>query len=78
MSPVKHLYIESDSSESIAKIVEQCKSSKLAVVQSEYLNQCEKQKLRPSIRITVNRQLSDEDISFAFETLERVSNEVLQ
>lgn len=50
---------------------------KLALVCAEYLQQVETNCPRASIRITANRLLTDADIDFVYETIERVSTAVL-
>lgn len=49
----------------------------IAVIESRYLENLEKQPIRYSIRITVNRLLIDNDIKHAFDVIESVANEVL-
>ncbi|XP_055703081.1 serine palmitoyltransferase 1 [Phlebotomus papatasi] len=82
ISPVKHLYLKEAKSTkaevtAMSDIVEKCISRGLCLVNSQYLGHIEKKCPRPSIRITVNRLLSDEDIVFVYETLESVCKEVL-
>lgn len=55
----------------------QAHKAKLALVSSEYLEQVEKIYPRPSIRIAVNRLLTNEDIDFAFDTLNRISKTIV-
>lgn len=83
LSPVKHLYLRceetspTDEDALLRRIVDKCIDNRLALVKAEYLQQLEKFRQRPSIRITVNRLLSEADINEAFNTLERVSKSVL-
>lgn len=82
LSPVKHLYIRSEMNEEdedklLQEIVDKCIQNCLALVKPPYLKQVEKFCPRPSIRITVNRLLTEADIQQAFKTLERVSKAVL-
>lgn len=56
----------------------QCTTAGLALVAAEYLEEKELSPCpRPSIRIAVSRLLSADDVRFAFETLERISQRVL-
>ncbi|XP_059608632.1 serine palmitoyltransferase 1 [Phlebotomus argentipes] len=82
ISPVKHLYIRQEKSSKaevtlLTDIVEKCISRGLCLVNAQYLAHIEKKCPRASIRLTVNRLLTDEDMAFAFETLESVSKEIL-
>lgn len=83
VSPVKYLYLRTDASgedeqdEILRKIVDKCIQNRLALTKSEYLKDIEKFCPKPSIRITVNRLLTEADINEAFNTLERVSKAVL-
>lgn len=82
ISPVKHLYLKEAKSTkaeitAMSDIVEKCIFRGLCLVNSQYLRHIEKKCPRPSIRVTVNRLLSDEDIVFVYETLESVCKEIL-
>lgn len=55
----------------------QCIEQKLAIVNATYLENIEKHCPAPSIRVIANRLLTNDDIQFAFDTIERVSSEVL-
>lgn len=55
----------------------QCVENNLAVVNAEYLVDREHKCPRSSIRVTSNRLLTNDDIEFAFNTLETVSNRIL-
>lgn len=55
----------------------QAHKAKLALTSSEYLENVENIYPRPSIRIAVNRQLTNEDIDFAFDTLNRISKNIV-
>jgi len=83
LSPVKHLYLREEQSreiedELLRKIVDKCIENRLALAKAEYLVHLERVCPRPSIRITVNRLLSGADITEAFNTLDRVSKNVLK
>jgi serine palmitoyltransferase len=82
LSPVKHLYtpIESDpitEKKLLQKIADECIENGLALITSEYLEDIEKRCPRPSIRMTVNRLLTDDDIERAFKILENAARKVL-
>ncbi|EDW61038.1 serine palmitoyltransferase 1 [Drosophila virilis] len=83
LSPVKHLYLSEkrDSFEAESKLLTQvadkCIERGVAVVPAAYLQNRERQPIRPSLRIAVNRLLEDADISTAFEIIESVSSSVL-
>jgi len=55
----------------------QCIARGVAVVQAAYLQNRERQPVRPSIRIAVNRLLESSEIDNAFEVIESVSSSVL-
>ncbi|XP_011191637.1 serine palmitoyltransferase 1 [Zeugodacus cucurbitae] len=83
LSPIKHLYIAEEREnadverELLIQIANKCIASGVAVIEARYLNNLEKHAVRQSIRITVNRLLTDADIKHAFDIIESVSNEVL-
>lgn len=83
LSPIKHLYIAEEREnadevrELLIQIANKCIASGVAVIEARYLNNLEKHAVRQSIRITVNRLLTDADIKHAFDVIESVSNEVL-
>lgn len=55
----------------------QCVERNLALVNAEYLVDREYKCPRSSIRLTSNRLLTDDDIEFAFKTLQIVSESIL-
>uniref|UniRef100_A0A7G3AXI7 Serine palmitoyltransferase 1 n=1 Tax=Lutzomyia longipalpis TaxID=7200 RepID=A0A7G3AXI7_LUTLO len=82
ISPVKHLYVREEKATKaedalLTEIVDKCITKGLCLVKAQYLQHIEKKCPRPSIRITVNRLLTDEDMAFTFRTLESISKEVL-
>ncbi|XP_017469677.1 PREDICTED: serine palmitoyltransferase 1 isoform X1 [Rhagoletis zephyria] len=83
LSPVKHLYIAEQREnadmerELLTEIANKCITRGVAVIESRYLENLEKHTIRHSIRITVNRLLTDNDINHAFDVIESVTNEVL-
>ncbi|XP_035901674.1 serine palmitoyltransferase 1 [Anopheles stephensi] len=83
LSPVKHLYLKhkhecwAHEKMLLDEISTECIDNGLAVVAAEYLEHMEKHCPRPSIRLTVNRLLSEKDIDDAFRILEHVSEKVL-
>lgn len=52
----------------------QCISKGVAVIEASYLHNIERQPIRPSLRVTVNRLLLPEDIELAFRVLEEASS----
>uniref|UniRef100_A0A8W7Q149 Serine palmitoyltransferase 1 n=1 Tax=Anopheles coluzzii TaxID=1518534 RepID=A0A8W7Q149_ANOCL len=82
LSPVKHLYLkhkhESWAHEKMLldEISTECIDNGLAVIAAEYLETMEKHCPRPSIRLTVNRLLTEKEIDDAFRILEHVSEKV--
>ncbi|XP_053965587.1 serine palmitoyltransferase 1 [Anastrepha ludens] len=83
LSPVKHLYIAEQREnadkerELLTEIANKCIARDIAIVEAHYLENLEKQPIRHSIRITVNRLLTANDIKQAFDVIESVANEVL-
>lgn len=83
LSPVKHLYLRredlsvEEKERVLQEIVDKCVLNRLALARAAYLRHIEKFSPSPSIRITVNRLLTEADINEAFNTLERVSKSVL-
>ncbi|XP_058832924.1 serine palmitoyltransferase 1 [Topomyia yanbarensis] len=82
LSPVKHLYLKNKTDPQTEKslmdqISRECIDTGLAVITSEYLEHLEKNNPRPSIRLTVNRLLTDADIDDAFRILQQVAKRVL-
>ncbi|XP_063709674.1 serine palmitoyltransferase 1-like [Culicoides brevitarsis] len=83
LSPLKHLYLRKELSsfeeeqEVLEKISEECIKRGVAVVKAEYLDKIEKFCPRASIRIAINRLLTKDDITTAFDTIEEVSKKVL-
>lgn len=83
LSPLKHLYLRQELStyekeqEMLEKISEECINRGVAIVKAEYLNKIEKFCPRASVRIAVNRLLTPEDITSAFNTIEQVSMKIL-
>uniref|UniRef100_A0A336LRI2 Serine palmitoyltransferase 1 n=1 Tax=Culicoides sonorensis TaxID=179676 RepID=A0A336LRI2_CULSO len=83
LSPIKHLYLKEQlpSYEMECKVLEEisqeCIKRGVAIVKAEYLDKIEKFCPRASIRIAINRLLTEDDISMAFKTIEEVSNRVL-
>ncbi|XP_058055288.1 serine palmitoyltransferase 1 [Anopheles bellator] len=83
LSPVKHLYLK-EAAESWAaekatldKICTECIANGVAVVAAEYLEEMEKRCPRPSIRLTVSRLLTEQDVDDAFRILQRASEKIL-
>uniref|UniRef100_A0A1B0CLP9 Serine palmitoyltransferase 1 n=1 Tax=Lutzomyia longipalpis TaxID=7200 RepID=A0A1B0CLP9_LUTLO len=77
-----HLYVREEKATKaedalLTEIVDKCITKGLCLVKAQYLQHIEKKCPRPSIRITVNRLLTDEDMAFTFRTLESISKEVL-
>ncbi|XP_055596296.1 serine palmitoyltransferase 1 [Uranotaenia lowii] len=82
LSPVKHLYLRKERDYATEKqlldtISKECINNGLAVISCEYLENMEKQLARSSIRLTVNRLLSDADIEDAFRILNQAASTVL-
>ena len=82
LSPVKHLYTPNESDpitekKLLQKIADECIENGLALITAEYLEDIEKRCPRPSIRMTVNRLLTDDDIDKAFAILENAAQKVL-
>lgn len=82
LSPVKHLYLknEADSVKERAildAISKECINNGLAVICPEYLDQMEKRCPRPSLRLTVNRLLTDGEIDDAFRILGEAARKVI-
>ncbi|XP_058461879.1 serine palmitoyltransferase 1 [Malaya genurostris] len=82
LSPVKHLYLKNETDFRKEKflldqISKECIDTGLAVITPEYLDHMEKNNPRPSIRLTVNRLLTDADIDDAFRILQQVARRVL-
>lgn len=83
LSPVKHLYINKklenfdEEGKKLLEISDKCISRGIAVVQASYLHNMEKHPVRPSIRITTNRLLTEQEIDDAFKVIEEVSKELL-
>lgn len=49
----------------------------MAIANSTYLESAERDCPEPSLRVTANRMLTDDDIQFVFNTIETVSTELL-
>uniref|UniRef100_U5EZ28 Serine palmitoyltransferase 1 n=1 Tax=Corethrella appendiculata TaxID=1370023 RepID=U5EZ28_9DIPT len=82
LSPVKHLYmlLESDpmtEKKLLQAISDECIKNSLALITSEYLEEVEKNYPRPSIRLTVNRLLTDDDIDNSIKILINSSKKIL-
>lgn len=82
LSPVKHLYLRNETDPITEKLVldnisKECINTGLAVIAAEYLEHMEKHCPRPSIRLTVNRLLTDDDIDDAFRILQQAARKVL-
>ncbi|GAB0098052.1 serine palmitoyltransferase 1 [Sergentomyia squamirostris] len=82
ISPVKHIYLKEEKATKVevsllTEIVEKCMSQGLCLVNAHYLEVIERKCPRPSIRVTVNRLLTEEDMDFTVNTLEKVSKEIL-
>ncbi|XP_039484229.1 serine palmitoyltransferase 1 [Drosophila santomea] len=83
LSPVKHLYLVQPAEDFdkelklLAELADKCIARGVAVVQAAYLQNRERQPVRPSIRIAVNRLLESAEIDSAFEVIESVSSSVL-
>lgn len=82
LSPVKHLYLKNESDPVTEKrildrISEECINTGLAVISAEYLENMEKHCPRQSIRLTVNRLLTDSDIDEAFRLLQQAARKIL-
>lgn len=82
LSPVKHLYLknETDSVKErriLNAISKECINNGLALICSEYLDQMEKRCPRPSLRLTVNRLLTNEEIDDAFRILSDAARKVI-
>ncbi|CRL04739.1 CLUMA_CG017799, isoform A [Clunio marinus] len=80
ISPIKHLYLKDDKTSSetdeiLRKISDQCIKMGLAIVPCAYLP-IEKFPQKPSLRVAVNRLLSNEEITKAFNILQRASYEI--
>lgn len=69
--------IENLSIPQTSPLYSQCIAQGVAVVQAAYLQNRERQPVRPSIRIAVNRLLEETDINAAFEVIESVSSALL-
>lgn len=82
LSPVKHLFLKDDKKTvqekmlALEEIVEKCLSSNLAVIHAKYLFEKEQSNPEPSLRITVNRQLTDDDVKNCVNVLRNVSNSI--
>lgn len=82
LSPIKHLYLRQalptyeEERETLEKISEECINRGVAIVKAEYLDKIEKFCPRASIRIAVNRLLTTEDITSAFDTIEQVCSNI--
>ncbi|TDG41287.1 hypothetical protein AWZ03_012284 [Drosophila navojoa] len=83
LSPVKHLYL-AESRESFevesklfSQVSDKCIERGVAVVEAAYLRNREHKPIRPSLRIAVNRLLTDKDIREIFDVIEAVSIAVL-
>lgn len=55
----------------------QCIERNVAIANATYLEWLEKTCPEPSLRVISNRLLSDDDIQFAFDTIENISSELL-
>ncbi|KAL5279633.1 SPTLC1 family protein [Megaselia abdita] len=82
LSPVKHLFLE-DQQKTVEEkilileqIVEKCLSNSLAIVDAKYLLDKEQANPEPSLRITVNRKLTDDDVKNCVNVLKNVSNSI--
>ena len=71
ISPVKHVRLQFDNSlDKLEKIVDFAQENKLALTVARYLKE-EKFSPKPSIRISVNVDLTDSEIDFICTTLEQ-------
>ncbi|XP_062560832.1 serine palmitoyltransferase 1 [Armigeres subalbatus] len=82
LSPVKHLYLKNESDpvtdkQILDRISQECINTGLAIISAEYLEHLEKCSPRPSIRLTVNRLLTDSDIEDAFRILRQAARKIL-
>ncbi|XP_055627527.1 serine palmitoyltransferase 1 [Toxorhynchites rutilus septentrionalis] len=83
LSPVKHLYMRNKKtyrgfeSKLLNEISLECINNGLAIITAKYLEDLEQHCPRPSIRITVNRLLTNKDIDDAFRILQQASEKVL-
>lgn len=82
LSPIKHLYLKDEQEwdmerEILRKICDICMTDKLGVVSASYLDNSERICSRPSLRIAVNRLLTNSDIDFAFDVLNKASTAVI-
>jgi serine palmitoyltransferase len=83
VSPVKHLYLPGAPGDAVweqkllTNIVDECIDDGVALIATEYLAKMERQCPRPSIRLIVNRLLSDADIEKAFNVVEKVVDTVV-
>lgn len=80
-SPVKHVYLKEERDRAseeklLSAISGKCIENNLAVILPAYL-QAERALPRPSLRLCVSANLCESDISFALNTLERCTREVL-
>lgn len=55
----------------------QCIEQNLAIINPSYLEKVERHCQEPSLRVIANRLLDDDDIQFAFDTIENVSSDIL-
>jgi serine palmitoyltransferase len=82
VSPVKHLYLPGPPGDAVweqkllTNIVDECIDYGVALIASEYLTHMERQCPRPSIRLIVNRLLTDADIELAFNVVQKVVDAV--
>ncbi|ALC42120.1 Spt-I [Drosophila busckii] len=83
LSPVKHLYMSQEHEDLqterklLTLLADKCIENGVAVVDAAYLQNRERKPVRPSLRIAVNRLLDETDIKAAFDTIEKISTEVL-
>ncbi|XP_037954504.1 serine palmitoyltransferase 1 [Teleopsis dalmanni] len=83
ISPVKHLYLsekrdsQRDEHELLKNLANECISCGIAVIEACYLYPYEKYQVRPSLRVTVNRLLTEEEIDKAFDVIQNAANKML-
>lgn len=83
ISPVKHLYLKKklefkDELKVLIEIADKCIENKIALIEAHNLEALEKFPRRPSLRVTSNLLLTDEDLNEAFQVIENVSKDILE
>lgn len=81
ISPVKHLYLKKtfnidEEQQILANIANKCIENNIALIEAHYLVVLEKFCPRPSLRVTSNILLTDEDLNKAFEVIEKFSKNI--